>query len=194
MAEKLAEGASSSTNPKNLDDSSNADEDEDTLGGETTREFFWDKLVLFVSTAIVALTAVDILTELLRGGDGVVCFVPEELNASDSQEDFIQSFCSQSIPDTQYLPIFVLIHGVLIGAAHFVWKSSFGSHFNYFFSLARNLARLREENTGDYPFQNFAIIKKLQVRKEKALSVCCPCISYNPFHLTWNTGSKKHEV
>ena len=161
MPEKLVEGLTSTTpDPKTLEDSS--EEEEDSLG-EPTREFSWDKLVLFVSTAIVALTAVDILTELLRGGDGVVCYVPEELNASESQDNFIQSFCSQNIPDTQYLPIFVLIHGVLIGAAHFVWKSSFSNHFNYFFSTTRHLARLREEKTGDYPFQNFSIIKKLQV-------------------------------
>ena len=162
MAEKLAEGLTSSTDPKQLGDGGG--EEEDSIGS-STREFFWDKLLLFVSTAIVALTAVDILTELLRGGSGVVCYVPEELNASDSQDSFIQNFCSQSIPDTQYLPIFVLIHGVLIGAAHFVWKSSFSNHFNYFFSLSKNLARIKEEGCGEYPLQNFNIIKKLQVRR-----------------------------
>ena len=161
MTEALKQAAESSTNPKNLTDE--GDESEETGAFNTSRELFWDRVVLFLTTAIVALTAVDILTELLRGQDGVICFIPEELNTSDSQDSFVQNFCSQSVPDTQYLPIFVLIHGVLIGAAHYVWKSSFGNHFNYFFSLTKSLSRLKEEETGEYPFQNIVIIKKLQV-------------------------------
>lgn len=147
------------TDPKNLTDE-NDDSEEPSF---TSRDLFWDKVVLFLATAIVALTAVDILTELLRGQNGVVCFIPLRLNASESQDSFIQNFCSQDVPDTQYLPIFVLIHGVLIGAGHYLWKSSFGNHFNYFFSLTKSLARLKDEETGAYPFQNIVIVKKLQV-------------------------------
>lgn len=148
-----------SINPNNLDD-------EEENDGELVlpfRDLFWDKLILFLTSAIIALTAVDIFTELLRGGSDVVCYIPEELNVSESQDAFIHGFCSQSVPDTQYLPMFVLIHGILIGAIHYVWKSSFSSHFNYFFSLASRLSRLHDESTGVYPTQNITIIRRLNL-------------------------------
>lgn len=146
-----------STDPKELDEE-NEPPDEISAG-----ELFWDKLILFLATLIAALTAVDILTELLRGGTAAVCFVPAELNASESDETFIQNFCSRSVPDTQYLPIFVLIHGILIGAVHYVWKSSFSSRFHYFFSLAKTLVRVRDEKTGLFLPHNVNIVRKLQV-------------------------------
>lgn len=146
-----------STDPRDLDEENDAPDD------ISAGELFWDKLILFLATFIAALTAVDVLTELLRGGTAAVCFVPGELNASESDDSFIQNFCSRSVPDTQYLPIFVLIHGVLIGAIHYVWKSSFTSRFHYFFSLAKTLARVRDEKTGLFPPQNANIVRRLQV-------------------------------
>lgn len=146
-----------STDPKYLEDETDAPDD------LSAGELFWDKLVLFLATFIAALTAVDILTKLLRGETAVVCYVPEKLNASESQDRFIQNFCSRNVPDTQYLPIFVLIHGVLIGAVHYIWKSSFSSQFHYFFSLAKTLARVRDEKTGLFPPHNANIVRRLRV-------------------------------
>ena len=146
-----------STDPKDLD------EKDDTTDEISAGELFWDKLILFLATLIAALTAVDILTELLRGGTAAVCFVPAELNASESDETFIQNFCSRSVPDTQYLPIFVLIHGVLIGAVHYIWKSSFSSRFHYFFSLAKTLTHVKDEKTGLFPPHNANTVRRLQV-------------------------------
>lgn len=151
-----------------VDPSALGDEDGDetaSKGGEGSlqlRDFFWDKVVLFLSSSIVALTAVDILTELLRGGSDIVCYLPAEFNVSEGQEDFTNSFCAQSIPDTQYLPIFVLIHGILIAAWHYIWKSSFSGDLNLFLSLASELSKLSEESTGNYPQRNLAIICKLE--------------------------------
>lgn len=118
--------------------------------------------MLFLSSAIVALTAVDILTELLRGGSDIVCYLPEELNVSGGQEAFTNSFCAQSVPDTQYLPIFVLIHGVLIAIWHYIWKSNFSGELSLFLSLASELSKLNDETTGSYPPKNLVIIKKLE--------------------------------
>ena len=158
-AKQIAGGVS--TNPKDLDD----DEEEEAEGESvlSLRELFWDKLALFLATAIVALSGVNIFTDLLRGGSNIACFIPGDLNTSDSQDAFIHNFCAQSIPITQYLPIFLLVHGILIGLCHFMWKSSFNSHLGFFFSLAKGLIRLREEITGAYPTQNVTIIKRLEL-------------------------------
>ncbi len=158
-AKQIAGGVS--TDPKALDDEENNEEEEEYGSGQ--RELFWDKLVLFLSTAIVALTAVDILTELLRGGSNIVCYIPEDLNISESQDTFIHGFCAQSVPDSQYLPIFVLLHGILIGACHYLWKSSFSNQFGFFFSLSKGLTRIKDETSGSYPSQNLTIVRRLEV-------------------------------
>ena len=148
-------------NPQDLDDTGG--EEEETELSYALKELFWDKIVVFLTTAIIGLSAVDILTELLRGGSGIVCFVPDELNLAEGQEDYVNSYCAQSVPDTQYLPIFVLVQGVLVATWHYLWKSSFTSHFDYFFSLAKTLTRLSDETTGEYPRKNLNIIKKLEI-------------------------------
>lgn len=155
MAKDLAGGV----DPSSLDD---AGEGDDQKEGEVLRDLFWDKVVLYLSSAIVALTAVDILTELLRGGSDIVCYLPTDLNVSEGQESFTNSYCAQSVPDTQYLPIFVLIHGILIAIWHYIWKSSFTSQLNLFMTLASELSRLNDETTGGYPPRNLAIIRKLE--------------------------------
>ena len=149
-----------SADPKDLADE-DASDPEDT--DVTSRELFWDKIILFLATTIVALTAVDVLAEILGGDSGAVCFIPEEFNATESQDAFVQNFCSQRIRKIGYLPIFVLVHGLLIGAGHYVWKSSFGNNFNYFFTLSKSLSRFKDKDTGEFPYENVAIIKKLQL-------------------------------
>lgn len=147
-----------SADPKDLSDEADS---EDTL---VSHELFWDKAVLFLATVITALTAVDFLSEIFRGDTEAVCFVPEELNATESQDRFIQNFCSQNIRKIQYLPVFVLIHGFLIGALHYVWKSSFNNQFSYFFTHAKALCPFKDDDTGEYPYKNIVIIKKLQLK------------------------------
>lgn len=151
-------GVASPPNPGDLDEDS-------PTGAELTnspREFFWDRIVLFLSSAILGLTALDIVTELLRGGSAVVCFPSEDLNLSDAQGLYVNTFCAQSLPATQYFPIFVFVHGALIAVCHHFWKSSHRVQLDYFFALAAELSRLPDEETGDYPAKNYTIIKKLE--------------------------------
>ena len=154
-------GAAGSPNVQDLDETGSQGENPESEG-YFVKEFFWDKIVIFLTTSIIGLTVVDILTELLRGGSGVVCFLSDDLNFSEAQVDYVNSFCSKSVPDAQYLPIFVLIHGVLIAAWHYIWKSSFSTHFDYFFSLTSHLVRFRDDTTGEYPLKNLRIINRLE--------------------------------
>lgn len=152
--------AAGAPNLQDLDDTGKTSEEEGI--SFFVKEFFWDKIILLLATSIIGLTALDILTELLRGGNGVVCFVPEDLNISEDQSAYVNSFCSRSVPDAQYLPIFVLIHGILVAVWHYIWKSSFSSHFDYFFSLTSHLARFRDEPSGEYPVKNLRIVSRLE--------------------------------
>lgn len=137
--------------------------EEDSSLGALSRDFLWDKLIIYLSTVSAALATVDFLAGLLNGDSGdAVCYVPEELNASRDHYNFIQMFCSQRLPVSQYLPIFFLLQGLSIGALHFLWKSSFSNHFNYFFSLSKSLERPKA-NTGEHLVHNMKILKKMKV-------------------------------
>ena len=151
-------GVTAAPDPKDLDH----DGREGTELTNSPKEFFWDRIVLFLSSAILGLTALDIVTELLRGGSAVVCFPPGDLNLSDAQGQYVNTFCAQSLPPTQYFPIFVFVHGSLIAVCHHFWKSSHRVQLDYFFALAGDLSRLPDEETGDYPAKNYTIIKKLE--------------------------------
>lgn len=149
------------TDPKQLDDSSEGEEESSLNDLSALKDVFWDRMIVFLTTAIIGLTALDILTELLRGGSEVACFLPDSLNVTEGQEAYINNFCAQSVPDTQYLPIFILVHGILIAGWHYIWRSSSASHFNYFISLASQLVRLSDDPQGFYPPKNLVIISKL---------------------------------
>ena len=149
----------SSTDPKALVEEKGDAKDTDL----TSRELFWDKAVLFLATLIVALGAVDVFVEALRGGSAAVCFVDEEFNATRSQDLFIQNYCSRRVRKIQHLSIFAFFQGLSIGVIHYLWKSSFNNNFNYFFTLVKSLSRFKEKDTGEYPYQNLAIVKKLQL-------------------------------
>ena len=110
----------------------------------------------------MGLSALNILVELLKGSVGIECFIPDALNFSDQQTKFINVFCSRSVPDTQYLPFFILIHGVLIAACHYIWRSRFSSQFDLFFSLTNKMSQFCDEDTGEYPPKNFRIITRLE--------------------------------
>ena len=91
-----------------------------------------------------------------------MCFPPGDLNLTDAQGQYVNTFCAQSLPATQYFPIFVFIHGALIALCHHFWKTSNRVQLDYFFTLAGDMSRLPDEDTGDYPQKNYTIIKKLE--------------------------------
>ena len=47
----------------------------DEGGDIEPKEFFWDQFITYISTAILALTVLNVSVEFLRGG-GVTCFPP----------------------------------------------------------------------------------------------------------------------
>ena len=132
------------------------------------KEFFWDQFLTYVSSAIVALTVLNVSVEFLRGG-GVTCFPPsvrvedgDTYEVSRGQSEYINSFCSQSVPRTEYFPIYILVHGVLLVAPHLVWSALFKGDFDSFFSIVQKLDRLRDCQTGEYNTKNVDRVTKLE--------------------------------
>ena len=129
-----------------------------------SRDFFWDSVTLFVVGAILALSALDFITEYVRGS-AVQCFFNSSA-APDSFEnvgEYVNEKCAGSLPPAEYLPAFIAVHAILILAPHYIWLNIFGASIDSFFHLVSGLVRTREPTTGDYPESNYVISKQLDV-------------------------------
>ena len=124
------------------------------------REFFWDSVALYVVSAIIGLAAIDVVTEFIRGSS-VSCYAPSGVVVSEKQEEYINNFCSASLPMTEYFPAFILVHGILIAIPHYLWLNHYGGNFDFFFTQASKMDRTRDEDTGEYSDNNCLIIQQL---------------------------------
>ena len=151
----LMMSADDGRNPKNLE--GRPDEEHNTF---RPREFFWDSVTLYVVSVIIALAAIDVLTEFIRGSN-VSCFPSDDVEISDHRNDYIRDFCSAHIPNTQYFPAFIVVHAILIAIPHYLWLNHYGGNFEFFFVQASLLDRLRDEKTGEYSDNNKLILQQL---------------------------------
>lgn len=143
------------------------------------KEFFWDQFVKYITSAILALTILNMTVEFFRNG-GVSCFHPADTASLISfapgamaplavyefasyQAMFLNRYCIGSIPTTEYFPVYILVHGLLLVAPHFIWSSIYKGDFDSFFSIAGKIDRLRNSTTGEYSEDNFDRVKKLEV-------------------------------
>lgn len=120
------------------------------------RELFWDSVVLYLVSVILALSAVDVVLEFIRGSS-VACNVP-----NGTSREYINNFCAGSVPITEFIPAFIFIHGLIIAMPHYLWAAHYGGYFDYFFSTVSLLDQMREENTGEYSTKNHKIVSKLE--------------------------------
>ena len=109
------------------------------------KEFFWDSLVHFVVSAILALAAVNIVSEFIRGGE-VACFPPAN-NSEESEAKFINQFCTSDVPYGSYISFFMVLHGLLIVAPHYLWIKHFENNFKQFFELASILRYVKKSDS-----------------------------------------------
>lgn len=145
-------GGDSGTDPQKLEGRN----DEDSK----PREFFWDSVSLYVVGVIIALAAIDAVTEFLRGS-AVSCFSPAGKDITGAQENYINSYCSASLPPTEYFPVFIVVHAILIAIPHYLWLNHYGGNFEFFFAQSKELDRTRNEDTGCYSENNRIIIQQL---------------------------------
>ena len=137
--------------------------DKEEEGTIRPREFFWDSIVLYVLFAIIGLSAIDVVVEFIRGS-GVQCYLPGNSSSLGklNLQDYVNDFCSGSLPVTQYFPVFIIVHGILMSVPHYLWLNQVDGYFDAFFKLASDLEQLRDRNSGEYCLKNFVIVQKLE--------------------------------
>lgn len=147
----------SGLNVKDLEGKKDNSGDEGTL---TPRDFFWDSVALFVISAIVGLTVLDVVTEFVRGSN-VECYLPDGIG--NASQEYINTFCSGNLPFTQYFPVYIIITGALIAIPHYLWLNHYRGNFEFFFSQVGNLNRLMDAETvgAHSDQQNIQIVKQL---------------------------------
>lgn len=145
-------GDSSGTDPRKLEGRS-----EDSR----PREFFWDSISLYVVGVILALAVIDVLTEFLRGSTISCVTTGEEPWDRQVSETFINSYCSASLPRSEFFPAFIAVHAILIAIPHYLWANHYGGNFEFFFSQVREMDRIRDEDTGDFSDKNHIIVQQL---------------------------------
>ena len=127
-----------------------------------SRDFFWDSIVLFVVAAILALTAIDVVAEFIRGSS-VECFLPNDTDARlPNVLSYVNQICASSLPLAEYLPAAITIHAILILAPHYVWLNMYGAKLDFFFQLTSQLVRTRDKATGEYDPINYVISEQLE--------------------------------
>ena len=130
-------------------------------GSLKQREFFWDNIVLFVVSTIIGLAAIDVITELIRGG-GVACFPPLGAGVDVAQAAYINNFCSGFLPVGAYVPAFMVVHAILMTVPHYLWLNHYGGNFDFFFEQASCLKRSRDDKTGEHTLENLIIAQRLE--------------------------------
>ena len=138
-------GDGSATDPQKLEGNS-----EDSR----PREFFWDNITLYVVGVIIALAAIDAITEFIRGSS-ISCL------SEDISEDFVNSYCSASIPKSEFFPVFIAVHAILIAIPHYLWANHYGGNFEFFFTQCKEMDRVRSVDTGYYSDKNYIIVEQL---------------------------------
>ena len=126
-------------------------------GKNQPREFFWDSIVLYVVFSIIGLTVVDVISEYVRGSS-VQCFTDLDNGATN---EYVNNLCSSSVSVSEYFPVFMIVHGVLIGIPHYLWLNHYGGCFEFFFQLTSSMDRLRDYKTGEYSENNYLTVEQL---------------------------------
>ena len=147
------------TDPRQITDGGGDSDEVDNIdeGQIKVRDFYWDSIILYLVSVILALAAVDALIEFIRGSQ-VSCIT----NEGEDAKDYIVNFCSGSLPISQYVPAFIFIHGLAISIPHYLWAANSSGQFESFLSVVKSLDRFREEDTGKYSKKNFNLIRQLE--------------------------------
>ncbi len=125
------------------------------------KDFYWDQIMFYVVTIILGLSFVDLSVEFFRGSE-VKCFTPTDIPIDRDHFSFLNNYCYNSLPHSQFYLVFLLVAALGIIAPHYLWTAYFDKHFDYYFDLLKKLDRLHDPNTGQYNPLNFEYIKKLE--------------------------------
>lgn len=140
------------------------------------KDFFWDQLITYFSGAILAVSLANVSIEFLFGR-GVSCFPPSlfvgdndgsggfdtVLEVTRVQADYINDYCTESLPRTEYFPFYMILHATLLVAPQYLWSVLFKADLDSFFASVEKLDRSRDPKTGEFDPKNVHRVNKLEI-------------------------------
>ena len=84
---------------------------------------FFDKVGLYLSLLAVVLIGIDTAANLLPGGSDLMCFIPSNVSASQSQTDFVNAYCDNQLPSTKFSGFTVFLQSFITTALYFLWDA-----------------------------------------------------------------------
>ena len=120
-------------------------------------DLFWDQLIKYAASGMLILAAFDIVSSFTS--DGVKCLTPDSYTRDQSA--FINSYCSEHTPTTDYFLFYLLAQAILIAGPQLFWQWWFSGRLSFFVALASSLDRHRDSKTGEFASENFVIAKQL---------------------------------
>ena len=139
---------------------------ESSQGGEPVRidphlepkSFFWDTIILYLTSAILGLSVSNIVVDFVRPEPNVVsCYTAP--NTTRDQAAYINNYCNDYLPFSENFTFALVVHGFVLLAPHYLWKVYFSARMDFFFSHAAKLETLRNRDTGQYPHKNFNVVE-----------------------------------
>ena len=120
-------------------------------------DLFWDQLIKYAASGMILLAAFDIVSSLTSAG--VKCLTPDSY--SRDQSAFINGFCSEHTPVTDYFLFYLLAQALCIAGPHLLWQAWFSGRLSFFVALALTLDRHRDSKTGEYAQKNYVVAEQL---------------------------------
>ncbi len=135
----------------------------DSLRGQlqgSPKDFFWDSITKYVAGVIIALAAIDSITEYIHGSK-LTC-LSSSIPVNFTDKEFLQVYCASSVPKESYFSSFITVHAILILVPQALWTNSYSGSFDYFFTQSRMIDRTRDYETGEYSLKNYIIARQLE--------------------------------
>lgn len=81
---------------------------------------------------------------------------------SIQQSEYLNNFCSDSVPLTEYFPVFILAQGLLLVLPHFFWRNVFAGDFNSFTATILKIDRLHNYNYVEFSRKSYDLLQNLE--------------------------------
>eukprot|EP00118_Oscarella_pearsei_P014586 m.125811 g.125811 ORF g.125811 m.125811 type:complete len:613 (+) comp37880_c0_seq16:187-2025(+) len=128
---------------------------------QSYKKFVWDELLQYMALVSGVLVLIGLGSEYFLDR-GLACTVARQMSRDEAR--FAVMWCSSDrhVRLVDMLPFVVFLQGLFLAGSHLLWETSAGSALEQFFAMAPSLSRLRDRQTGQYPFETVQIVRKLR--------------------------------
>ena len=128
---------------------------------ETYKKFVWDELLQYMALVSGVLVLIGLGSEYFLDR-GLACTVSTSMSRDEAR--FAVMWCSSNMQVrlVDGIPFVIFVQGLFLAGPHLLWETMAASALEQFFAMVPSLSRLRDRQTGQYPFETVEIVRKLR--------------------------------